>query len=207
MGKVSTMMYIYHIKYIIFIDVVGFASKTTPDDAKRCVSNSSDSTSQHYPLPFTFNFIPQKSPNSIIAAFLCCTSLYATLAAFGIKPDHGTAPSVTGLSRFIPGIISYQLPTFPPGPALNSSAPEQRSTACHNWGRYRSPMAAILQCFSLPPFPPPIPPHPSMCLIAPQKPSPRVRLGESTRPRFGGQFVVYFLDLQPNQTFNEHWRL
>lgn len=90
---------------------------------------------------------------------------YAALPAVGITPDHGTAPSVTGLSRFFPGIISYQPLTFPPGLALSSSAPEQRSTARHNWGRYRSPMAASLQCF----YPHPhnhLPPSlsPSLCL-------------------------------------------
>lgn len=57
---------------------------------------------------------------------------YAPLPAVGITPDHGTAPSVTGLSQFILGIISYQLLTFPLGLALSSSAPEQRSTARHN---------------------------------------------------------------------------
>lgn len=86
---------------------------------------------------------------------------YAALPAVGVTPDHGTAPSVTGLSRFILGIISYQPLTFPPGLALSSSAPEQRSTARHNWGRYRSPVAAILQCSPLhhyhPTFPPLIP--------------------------------------------------
>lgn len=36
----------------------------------------------------------------------------AALPAFGVAPDHGTAPSATGLSQFIPGIISYQPQTF-----------------------------------------------------------------------------------------------
>lgn len=81
----------------------------------------------------------------------------AALPAISATPDHRTAPSVTGLSRFFPGIISYQLLTFPPGPALSSSAPEQRSTARHNWGRYHSPMAANLQCL----YPPTASPFPS----------------------------------------------
>lgn len=59
-------------------------------------------------------------------------------------------------------IISYQLQTPPPGPALNASAPAQRSTARHNWGRYCSPMAVILHCIHNPPsapnFPPRVPP-------------------------------------------------
>ena len=95
---------------------------------------------RHYPPPFSFNFIPH-------LPHFHAAHPYAAPPAVGVTPDHGTAPSVTGLSRFIPGIISYQPLTFPLGPALNSSAPEQRSTARHNWGRYRSPMAAILQCF------------------------------------------------------------
>lgn len=56
----------------------------------------------------------------------------AVLPAVTVTPDHGTAPSETGLSRFIPGIISYQRLTFPTGLALSSSAPERRSTARHN---------------------------------------------------------------------------
>lgn len=107
--------------------------------------------SQYYPPPF--NFTPQISSQLHHLLHFHAAHPYAPLPALGITPDHGTAPSVTGLSQFILGIISYQPLTFPLRLALSSSAPEQRSTACHNWGRYRSPMAAILQCFPLHPHP------------------------------------------------------
>lgn len=53
--------------------------------------------------------------------------------AFGVAPNGGTAPSVTGLSQFL--LEDYQLSAADSstgGPALDASAPARRSTARHN---------------------------------------------------------------------------
>lgn len=134
--------------------------------------------------------------------------LLVALPAVGVAPDQGTAPSVTGLSRFIPGIIGYQPPTFPSGQALSSSAPEQRSTARHNWGRYRSPVAAILQCPPLHPpssFPACVPVSSSVSLITPQNPFSTGQAWRKCSPVLV-QFVDFYIDLQSPYGFKGSWR-